>query len=264
MSYFINYNECLDTLFEQWINSYPEADRNKFCRDGIMRKVDDSINVDELWENSSRRVMLMVKDCPDGYGYDTRDSMKMNKDVVSDLEGKFYPWLAMLLYGILENRIERRVGDRDIVSKMEEGVVKKVWNTQPFAFIETKKLAGGEDCPPNILREALERDEVFLKKEIDILSPNVIVCCDGNGTMFDFITQENFLGESDYPLDYRYPLQNRVETKWHCRLRYYKQRRMVVIESFHPSYPGLEKWAFLERVMSPFAKFLNECKPQGF
>ena len=80
--------------------------------------------------------------------------------------------------------------------------------------------------------------------------------------MFDCSTKNEFLGKSDYELDYGYPLPNGEETKWHCRLRYYQQRNMVVIDSYHSSSGA--KWAFLERVMSPFAKFLNECKPQGF
>jgi hypothetical protein len=265
MSYFINYNECLDTLFKQWKGSYPEEDeKTRFCEDGIMHKIDASINVDELWENASRRVMFCLKDCPDGGAWDTR---KMN-DEISALKGQFYQRLAKLLYGLFESKPEYRISDGAIDAKMKEGIVKKIWNTQPFAFIETKKLAGGKDCPTDKLCESLVRDEIFLKKEMDILSPNVIVCCDGSGAMFDFITKKEFFGEADFPLDYRYALWNdkkkqeyyHPKYQWHCRLRYYKQRNVVVIDSFHPSYT-CENWEFIERVISPFAIFLRDCNP---
>ena len=151
MSYFINYNECLDTLFKQWKGSYPEEDeKTRFCEDGIMHKIDASINVDELWENASRRVMFCLKDCPDGGAWDTR---KMN-DEISALKGQFYQRLAKLLYGLFESKPEYRISDGAIDAKMKEGSVKKIWNTQPFAFIETKKLAGKPICDCKNLKHA--------------------------------------------------------------------------------------------------------------
>ena len=73
MEKYVNYNELLDTLFKQWKNSYNEDVRDKFCQDGIVYKNDSSIDVDLLWGQSSRRVAFLLKDCPDGYGYDTRE-----------------------------------------------------------------------------------------------------------------------------------------------------------------------------------------------
>lgn len=64
----ITYNERLDKLFEKWKSSYDEADIERFCEDGIMLKSDDSIDVNSEWEDVSRRVMFMLKDCPDGGG----------------------------------------------------------------------------------------------------------------------------------------------------------------------------------------------------
>ena len=73
MGKYVKYNELLDTLFKQWKNSYNKDVRDKFCLDGLVYKNDSSIDVDSLWGQSSRRVAFLLKDCPDGYGYDTRE-----------------------------------------------------------------------------------------------------------------------------------------------------------------------------------------------
>ena len=62
----INYNKLLDVLFESWIESYDEKDRERFCHDGLMRKNSSELDVNELWHNVKRRVMFILKDCPDG------------------------------------------------------------------------------------------------------------------------------------------------------------------------------------------------------
>lgn len=104
----INYNSLLSELFDQWKKkNYTEEDRAKFCEDGIMLKNDSSIDVDLLWEQASRRVIFMLKDCPDGDGYDTREMLtdkyaaeKGEKN--RKLKVKFLKNLAKLLYGLLE------------------------------------------------------------------------------------------------------------------------------------------------------------------
>ena len=69
-----------------------------------MIKYDSSIDVNQLWEYSPRRVVFMLEDCPDGGGYDTR---KMLTDTYGNEKGnknrnikvKFLRNLAKLLYG---------------------------------------------------------------------------------------------------------------------------------------------------------------------
>ena len=106
MKKYVNYNELLDTLFKRWKNSYNEDDRDKFCQDGIVYKNDSSIDVDLLWGQSSRRVAFLLKDCPDGYGYDTRelllDKIGIEKAYKNrELKVKFLKNLAKLLFGLL-------------------------------------------------------------------------------------------------------------------------------------------------------------------
>ena len=261
----ITYNERLDKLFEKWKSSYDEADIERFCEDGIMLKSDDSIDVNSEWEDVSRRVMFMLKDCPDGGGYDTRTLLKYPKN--RELGNIFTKYVAKILYGLLKQQADKRINDKYVNAHMDE--VRNVWNTIPFAFIETKKLAGKPNCDCNDLKHALERDKLFLKKEIDILRPNIIVCCDGSGFMFNFITKEIF-GTPDWKYDKQYPFWDDEKQEEYfdpnvtmqCRLYYFKQQNVVVIESYHPSYirfHRIDDWEFQERVYCPFSAFLKQC-----
>lgn len=62
---FINYNELLDTLFEQWKKCYDRDDSEKFCKDGLViipDKKEDENYVNKAWHSSQRRVAFLLKD----------------------------------------------------------------------------------------------------------------------------------------------------------------------------------------------------------
>ena len=145
-----NYNQLLSNLFLDWIKSYPAEKQYLFCRDGIMLKKDPAINVNLLWEKSQRKVAFLLKDCPDGWGYDTR---KMLLDEYGEEQGRknrelevpFLKNLAKLLYGLLEmspKNVDTPFNNQYVDKRMDEVI--DYWNTKPFAFIESKKLAGNQ------------------------------------------------------------------------------------------------------------------------
>ena len=47
MNRHINYNELLDALFEQWEDSYEQAEKDRFCRDGLLLKANPSLNIND-------------------------------------------------------------------------------------------------------------------------------------------------------------------------------------------------------------------------
>ena len=75
-----------------------------------------------------------------------------------------------------------------------------------------------------------------------------------------------FYDISDWEYDKRYPFWDDKKQEEYfkpgvtmqCRLRYYKQRNLVVINSYHPSYVVAD-WEFQERVYCPFSAFLKQC-----
>ena len=235
----------------------------KFCYDGIMYKNDPTLNVDLLWEQSKRRIMFILKDCPDGWGYDTREMLldKIGKEKAiknRTLEVKFLRNIAKLFYGLLEIKSDNNINDQ-YVNKRKAEVV-EYWNTKPFAFVESKKLAGGKSVSENAIEAALEHDEMFLMKELDILRPNIIVCCNGSGdSIFNFITQKYYKGRNAQLFGGEYIVEGKTLSDMKTCLWYYPSENVVVIKAFHPSVAS--NWKVLEKVFSPFRAFMREINP---
>ena len=65
-----NYNEKLDELFKEWEAKSMANGDDVISKDGLMRKQHADVN--ELWEQSPKKVMFLMKDQPNGWGDDTR------------------------------------------------------------------------------------------------------------------------------------------------------------------------------------------------
>ena len=107
----------------------------------------------------------------------------------------------------------------------------------------------------------MNRDELFLKKEIDILRPNIIVCCDDD--VFDFVTKCYFSTAKPEKIEYKFGIWNGENEKIvkgmkTCCLWYYPDNNVIVVNSYHPTRRGKEDWMIYECAISPFRKFLRE------
>lgn len=256
-----NYNQRLDELFRRWMGSLSEEEQQLFCKDGLLIKSDrPSEFVDEQWGKARRRVLFLLKDknTPDGddirlWLVDERNG-KNNRRLAGGGVGRtgFLPNLARLLYGLLVTEKDMRMGFEE-VKKSRMGEVRTIWNTEPFGFVESKKLAGYSSVSSKMVTDAMERDEAFLKEEIDILRPNIIVCCDADDSQFDFVTLRYFAGKEAEKIEYAYPDANMKP----CCLWYYPTNGVVVIKSYHPSRLGKADWMIYERVISPFHELVK-------
>ena len=184
------YNENLNKLFREWTDSYEANVRHLFCPDGLMVKYKDEnsgYDINKKWHDAERKIMFIVKDCPNGWGHDTRrlmtgyeDDEESQKNALNTrtLKGRtgFFKNIARILYG-LWYMTEDNKGKELAEQISNDAAVIQAFNDIPFAYVEGKKLAGAKDCPDLKLREALERDGDFLVQEIAILQPNIIVCC---------------------------------------------------------------------------------------
>lgn len=261
-----HYNKKLDELFDRWLQV---SDKEKFCRDGLMLKYGQKPEyVDEQWEKAPRRVMFLVKDNPDGWGHDTRtwlvegEQAENSRNLKGGDVGKsgFLPNIAKMLYGLLIISPDNPAA----LPQTEEGMnkVREVFNTAPFALIEGKKKAGGDNVLKREMEKALEQDKDFLKEEIDILRPNIIVCCDAEDTQFNYITQY-YLADREPTEKREYIYDNDTSS---CCLWYYdsedSEKRIAVVKSYHPTYrgKGKEKWKIYERVISPFRALVKKYK----
>ncbi|MCQ2190946.1 MAG: hypothetical protein MJY63_04865 [Paludibacteraceae bacterium] len=95
--------------------------------------------------------------------------------------------------------------------------VKDCIKNNPMAIMECKKQPGGPNLNPAVLKKYLERDKDLIKEEIELLNPDVIICCDKSGIIYNNIV--SILGEN-----YNYKTVAKV------------MHHTFVINSYHPSY----------------------------
>ena len=256
MNRHINYNELLDALFEQWEDSYEQAEKDRFCRDGLLLKANPSLNINELWENSPLRVAFLLKDNPHG-GQDVRGWLidEKNGSINQNLENDFIKNIALIFYGILKTSQGQRYGYSEVVKTKMQDVIRE-WNTTPFALIECKKNAGGSIVSLQEMKNAFKDYGNFISKELDILKPNVLICCDGEDSQYDFVTKEYLSCSKFEEKKYYHPA---YKEKLECCIRYYENENIYVIKSYHPSYRG-DASRIYERVISPFGGLINALK----
>ena len=268
-----SYNGKLNELFKEWKASYPESDRaeDRFCEDGLILKYKDEgsgYDINGEWERAARRIMFIVKDCPDGWGYDARrllvgypdnEASRINAEKTRNLKGGFFKNIAKMLYG-LYNMTEENKGKELNDGAEDISRLKILLNEVPFAYVEAKKLAGGKKCDDAVLTQTLKKDGQLLAREIDILRPNIIVCCDTHGIIFDSVVRNYFNGivpDDDHRWVYKY---GESPYDFECRLYYYEDEGVLLFNSYHPTSLGKEAWTVSERVYSPFRQFFARYK----
>lgn len=281
-------NQELNALFEKW-KEKRHYSKNVFVSDGLvyknapwkMEKEEDiagseaDMEIEQLWNDSPLRVAFLLKDTPDSENddsgsddvrqwmiLDTPES-KQSRNLAGGRVGKtgFLPNIARILYGLRYIKMLKYADFEDFKIKYRSQIVEAWQKAIPFAFVETKKVAGKKRVDTKEIEKYLSTDGCLLKKELDILQPNVIICTCAE-PQFKFITEE-YLGNEEINEDdkilYRYPNAESVE----CCLWYYRKKGVAVIKSYHPTNRGKIQWTIFERVVSPFRKLL-EKHPEFF
>lgn len=277
-------NQKLNALFETWKKERNYSE-NVFVSDGLvyknapweMKKEEDiagsqaDMEVEQLWNDSPLRVAFLLKDTPDREDEDSGSDdvrqwmildtpeSEQSRNLAGGRVGKtgFLPNIARMLYGLRYiKQLKGKYTDfEDFKSKYKRQIV-EAWNTLPFAFVETKKIAGEKKVDVKVIKDFLDSDGYLLKQELDHLQPNVIVCtCDD--AQFEFITRDyladEYIEECD-KIEYAYDDAPFVD----CCLWYYRRRNLAVVKSYHPTNRGKIQWTIFERVISPFRKLLEE------
>ena len=229
-------NEELDALFDAWSTRMTLlGDGELFYKDGIMFK--DGINPEQTireWNESSRRVMFIVKDNPEGISGDARYWLtKSNSDGSpnncweqnQNLATPFMRRIAYMLWGL--HHID---GQTDWwfpeVETHFESDIRPFFHKTPFAFIEAKKQPGRSSISDDALNEHLLRYKEDLHCEINLLNPTIIVCC--GGPLNDFVVN---LPEHKDTVTLLNPQNGRPSDNIH----YIPSHHRLIIYAGHPS-----------------------------
>jgi hypothetical protein len=226
-----NYNEQLNILFDKWETESNKNGETAFCRDGLMYKYGRDKNyVDELWGKSQKRIMFLLKDPKEESG-DSREWLYYESN--RQLQAQFIRKLACLLYGLSTAKNGKTV---DFSAITNEQIV-SCFDETPFAFVESKKQAGTTTIKDKELDKYINRYKEYLTEEINILNPNIIVCC--GGPQYHFALTD--LCKNAEIID--------------KNIHFHKESNTLLIYSYHPS-ARTSYESFYNEVMRQYEQFL--------
>lgn len=252
-----NYNSKLDELFERWIDASKKNNEAEyegsiiFTKDGLMEKGGGymHINVENEWKKAEKRIMFILKDQPSEYSNDARKWLcdEKNGEKNRRLKSRFIKNIANIFWGLYNADENNLCSHEDLRKAHGKNEVEECFNTIPFAFVESKKQGGKTSISNKVLQGYLNKYGHFLKEEIDILKPNMIVCT--NQVIYSFVINEYFGGES-----------NLLKIDGHNSIRIYVENNKVTLIfcSYHPSYWKLGERGVYEGVMDHYRAYLRK------
>lgn len=224
----VNYNKKLDILFEKWKIESGKNGHTGFCADGLMfrggKGKDDNYvwrepgDENNLWLNAPKRILFLLKDTNGNPNDDNREFYPGGNGKI-DLANRN---IAYWFYGLLNFNEEKDAPDFDSLDFKND--VYPTFDSMPYAFVNCKKESGGSTISDGVLREHIELYTKYIKEEIEILDPDIIVCGGGSSIIKNFVIKKIYTDVD--------PINN-----W---IYYDKKNNKVIIDSYHPSYFQIE------------------------
>lgn len=195
----------LDELFEVWEQRHQDAGYKRFIRDGI---------VDEEWwehENTVPKICFLLKEA--------RTEREEGYNLVQDLY-QCEPWKLWQKVAVWTQAIQyaftggRPYNDNKIRLRAHTAI-------RQIAVVNVKKSNGEAESDSTDLWKYVHEDKDFLKKELELINPDIIVC----GYTFGMLKE--ILGEE-------LEINGTVDTM------YGFWRDKLIIDYFHPAcrYPN--------------------------
>jgi len=247
-----NYTAKTDKLFTAWKEQSLNDGFNDFCEDGLMYKGEikttcgddgttywyrESLDEEALWGNAPKRVMFLNKDVNNNPNQDIREWIFRQN--ATDITALIYKNMAFWLYGLLH--IDSYGIAPDFNDIDDSKIFTPFIDKTPFAYVNCKKESGGSTITNYTLSEHIDKYKYFLRDQILILDPDIIICGGGSGIIRNFV-------------------ENNVYTdlqKINGWMYYDEKRNKLLIDSFHPSYHFLTSKELYTRMMDHYHKFLT-------
>ena len=225
----------LENLFIEWHYRIMKASDNTphFTRDGLMYNNNSHEHNEATWFSSSKRVLFLLKDQNQkgeekwdedirewliNTPNDTTESHQRIKEANRNLAPRFIRNIAYLLWGLSKADNDNPWWYDEVTKHLDE--VKEFFNIQPFAIVECKKQPGGGNLSPKELKRHLRDFGDLIKREIEILSPTMIICA--SYYIYGFILDG-------------YPQDELMSIEGHKEIRYHKPSGTLIFCSYHPS-----------------------------
>ena len=255
----------LDELFAEWQRQLGTC----FTFDGLMYQNDKTDEqVEQEWVASPKRVLFLLKDQHqfDSVNWDEEirywlkdlpgdmpnvlENKRRNRNLVAPVfnNGKkarknILKPIAFLLWGL--SKVEKGADCEfsNVKANLEE--VKKFFNSQSFALVECKKDPGGPECKDSILIHHIQQYGNRIKKEIEILNPNMIVCT--HKYIYNSVKDMFPIGE----------IIEFGDNPQLGKIAYHKNSGTFIFSSFHPSARGVSYQRMYDYVIQNYRVFLQ-------
>ncbi|RKE04170.1 hypothetical protein [Marinifilum flexuosum] len=228
----MEYNKKLDNLFDRWEQEAKMKGFNGFCRDGLLYKgkIWNTIgsdgktyfgrgpgNEDELWYNANKKIIFLTKDTNSNPNQDYREWLGRQGEGI--ITHKFFKNIAIWLYGLSSFDSQGKY------STFEEAAIgenyTRAFDEIPFCIVNAKKESGGPKINNADLLYHANLSARFLKEQFEILSPDIIVCGGGQGSVLK-VAKEIIYPELEF-------------IKINNWIYFNAETQKVLIDSYHPS-----------------------------
>lgn len=241
----MNIQKSTDELFERWKQQLEKDGITGFCGDGLMYRGEywenndyrgfNEGNEEELWINAPKRILFLLKDTNTNPECDIREFYMTNNLLLNRN-------LAYWFYGLLA--FDENNDAPDYHSFTNEQAF-DTFHHKPLAIVNCKKASGSSTVAITELLHHIDNYGHFIKEEIDILAPDIIVCGGGSSHI------KNFVAEKVYP-------DLECVNNW---IFFNKLNNKVVIDSYHPSFrriKGGSEETIYKWMMNAYREFLEK------
>lgn len=223
-------------LFTLWESAFKKNGDTGFCRDGLIfngalynnDKNRKSGNQEEVWFNAKRKVVFLMKEANDNKGEDYREW-----GLYGETKAAFFRFIYAWLNGL------STVGSEGIIPPM----VTRLDTSMPLCIVNVKKKSGGSSANYNEIYDHVSKYKDFLRQQLDIYSPNIVVC--GGSWKMATIAKELYNGVTDF-----------VKMKDSNWIWYSVEKKLVLIDSYHPG-AYKENEEKYDTLIEHFQKFLR-------
>ncbi len=163
------------------------------------------------WDNAKLKLLFYYKET---YGYNEYGGTSISDNYKQWIYDniKTYKKIGLLSYLLIESYSNSKIIDFDEIE------LKRLYNDHDFLIEVVSKVSlvniGKISIPANKTSDSLIRDKsrinsIFLKKQLEILNPHVIIC-GGRVTADSLYSDLNYLSKSDYVYDAPEIIDNKV------------------------------------------------------
>ncbi len=217
-----NIEQQLSELMNKWKNSLLESEQEKFSADGIVDL--------EQWNKTDTKILVLLKETNDY----TKPINELIYNVVHKKRDKGQFWQAMTfhtvgkwLYG-LYNLDENSYPLLKTAKKHRKNAL------LACAYMNLKKVSGKSATNYKTLEKAAHRDQDFIREEIKIIDPQIIICG----------------GTAKLVKSYIFPEMQKVAPY------IYKYHNIIIIDSYHPAYRRVKGQVLYDRVVKNYHNYL--------